>query len=182
MVFLGNRVTDQSGRIAVFEEMASNPATMAAGKMTYFYGCLRKCVIEGELAPGSQPKGLASQEGPDGSQPSGSASRKSPAVDLPFIVEQSDAAQVYCQAKLGGHTTWIRLPESRQPPHWNGKYKDPVCNLVLALYGHPNSGCYWEAHCGKKFMQGDFRRIGDAWGVDILIRTRRIINNMHSVR
>ena len=36
VVFLGDRVTDQAGRIAVFEEMASNPATMEAGKMTDF--------------------------------------------------------------------------------------------------------------------------------------------------
>ena len=126
--------------------------------------------------------GLASQEGPDGSQPSGSASQKSPAVDLPFIIEQGDAAQAYCQAKLGGHTTWIRLPESRQPPHWEGTYKDLVCKLVLALYGHPNSGCYWEAHGEKKLLHEKFRGIGDAWGVEVLLRARRIINILHSVR
>ena len=112
VVFLGDRVTDQSGRIAVFEEMASNPATMEAGKMTDFYGCLRKCVINGDLTSDSQPSGLAGQKGSAGSRPSGSVGQKAPTVDLPFIIEQSDAAQAYCQAKLGGHTTWVRLPES----------------------------------------------------------------------
>ena len=27
-----------------------------------------------------------------------------------------------------------------------GKYKDPYCRLVKALYGHPESGGHWERH------------------------------------
>ena len=33
-VFLGDRVRDQNGKVAVFKEMSSNPATMEAGKLT----------------------------------------------------------------------------------------------------------------------------------------------------
>ena len=38
VVFLGDRVRDQHGRIAVFEEMTSSPATMEASKMIDFLG------------------------------------------------------------------------------------------------------------------------------------------------
>jgi len=27
--------------------------------------------------------------------------------------------------------------------------RDPVCPLILALYGHPDSGGHWEAHCER---------------------------------
>jgi len=35
-VFLGDRVRDQQGRIAVFEEMSSSPAALEAGKLCDF--------------------------------------------------------------------------------------------------------------------------------------------------
>ena len=40
VVFLGDRVKDQHGKVAIFEEMTSNPATMEAAKIIYFFGCL----------------------------------------------------------------------------------------------------------------------------------------------
>ena len=34
------------------------------------------------------------------------------------------------------------------PKEWHHlPYDDPVCPLVLALYGHPDSEGYWEQHC-----------------------------------
>ena len=53
--------------------------------------------------------------------------------------QQADATQAYTQSKLGGVQTWVSLPEEEWPPAWAGM-KDPVCPLVLALYGHPDSG------------------------------------------
>ena len=44
----------------------------------------------------------------------------------------------------------MRLPKDQWPQEWHDKgYVDPVCPLVLALYGHPDSGSDWEAHADK---------------------------------
>ena len=61
-------------------------------------------------------------------------------------IEQCDAEQAYTQALLQGTTTWVRLPRDQWPRHWRGMH-DPVCPLILALYGHPDSGGHWEQHC-----------------------------------
>ena len=55
-------------------------------------------------------------------------------------IECADGESAYTQAKLGGPPTWVRLPRDRWLPEWEGKYKDPVVKLVLALYGHPDAG------------------------------------------
>ena len=60
-----------------------------------------------------------------------------------YVVKTSDARGAYCQTYLtneDGIFTWVSLPEHRQPVHWKGKYDNPVVLLVLALYGHPQSG------------------------------------------
>ena len=63
--------------------------------------------------------------------------------------QQPDAPQAYAQTKLGKgleeshRETWVRLRKDSWPPEWKGM-TDPVCPLVLALYGHPLSGTYWE--------------------------------------
>ena len=63
-------------------------------------------------------------------------------------VEQSDAVQAYTQCKLGGVATYVRLPKEQQPKAW-AKFRDPVCLLKKALYGHPDAGGYWEEYCDK---------------------------------
>ena len=73
-------------------------------------------------------------------------------------IEQCDAEQAYVQAKLGGTPTWVRLPKELRPESW-AKYKDPVCLLKLALYGHPDAGGYWEAHCNKHLESVGFQPI-----------------------
>ena len=65
-------------------------------------------------------------------------------------VQQADAEQAYIQSVLGGTPTWVRLPRERWPASWVKQgFRDPVCPLRLALYGHPDSGGYWEKHCEK---------------------------------
>ena len=61
-------------------------------------------------------------------------------------IQQCDAEQAYTQSKLGGDPTWVWLPKDRWPKDRVGMHV-PVCPLVLALYGHPDSGGYWEQHC-----------------------------------
>ena len=51
--------------------------------------------------------------------------------------------------------TWVRLPKDQWPAAWS-KYHDPVCPLLLALYGHPDAGGYWEQHCEAHLLQSGF--------------------------
>jgi len=59
----------------------------------------------------------------------------------------SDAIRAYVQSLLKSrYKTWCRIPRDLWPAHWKGKYKAPMCLLVKALYGHPESGGHWERH------------------------------------
>ena len=60
--------------------------------------------------------------------------------------EQADARQAYTQAIFTGVPTWLRLPRNRWPKDWQRLYKDPLVPMLLALYGHPDSGGIWEKH------------------------------------
>ena len=66
-----------------------------------------------------------------------------------FSKQQADAKQAYTQALFQGVETWVRLPRNRWPKEWEG-FEDPVCPLMLALYGHPDSGGIWENHCASQ--------------------------------
>ena len=57
------------------------------------------------------------------------------------VMEQADAQQAYTQAKLEGIPTWVSLPKEAWPSAWS-EYRNPVCPLRLALYGHPDAGGY----------------------------------------
>eukprot|EP00959_Pyramimonas_sp_CCMP1952_P456748 9473678-Pyramimonas_sp.AAC.1 len=61
-------------------------------------------------------------------------------------IEQADARQAYTHSKLGGSPTWVFLPRAEWPESWS-HMRNPVCPLILSLYGHPDSGGYWEQHC-----------------------------------
>ena len=71
-------------------------------------------------------------------------------------VNRLDGKQAYTQTTLKGAETWVRLPRERWPKSWIGKFKDPVVRLRLALYGHPDSGGFWEKHCEQKLKQVGF--------------------------
>ena len=77
-------------------------------------------------------------------------------------VMQADAEQAYIQAQLKGIATWVELPREEWPPEWvkRGMVR-PVCPLHLALYGHPDSGGHWEAHCEAHLASVGFERIPD---------------------
>ena len=76
--------------------------------------------------------------------------------------EQADGESAYTQAKLGGDPTWVRLPKERWPESWK-KFQDPVCPLILALYGHPDAGGFWERHCNSKLMMVGFTPVHQSW-------------------
>ena len=59
------------------------------------------------------------------------------------IVMQADAEQAYTQAEFKGTPTWVSVPKHRWPQKWiDDNMRNPVCPLVLALYGHQDSGGY----------------------------------------
>ena len=80
-----------------------------------------------------------------------------------YSKEQADARQAYTQAAFTGVPTWLRLPKDRWPKGWKGKYNDPLVPMLLALYGHPDSGGIWEAYfekqIGKKGWQSVLKEI-----------------------
>ena len=86
-------------------------------------------------------------------------------------IQGADATQAYTQAKLGGTETWIELPseawsDSNDPVYakWQkAGMQRPVCPLILALYGHPDSGGFWEKHCDTKLRSVGFTSVGDEW-------------------
>ena len=41
--------------------------------------------------------------------------------------------------------------------------KRPVVRLRLALYGHPDSGTYWERHCDAHLRSVGFEPISEVW-------------------
>ena len=71
--------------------------------------------------------------------------------------EQADAEMAYINAKLQGPKTYVRLPRGRLPPQFSG-LRDPVFPLLLALYGHPDSGGFWEQHSHEFLTQ-------EGWGL-----------------
>ena len=62
-----------------------------------------------------------------------------------YVQTISDADSAYLQAWLGSkYEVWVEIPREYWLPEWEGKYERPLCLLVLALYGHEDSGGYWE--------------------------------------
>ena len=54
----------------------------------------------------------------------------------------------------GDRKTFVRLPKKWWPAHWHD-IDDPVCELILALYGHPRAGeCWYERISGVLFAHG----------------------------
>ena len=76
------------------------------------------------------------------------------------VMEQADAKQAYTQAKLEGIPTWVSLPKDAWPSSWS-EYHNPVCPLRLALYGHPDVGGCWEAHCHASLLKCGFLPVQD---------------------
>ena len=80
-----------------------------------------------------------------------------------YTVKTGDARGAYTQSYLKGHVkTWVSLPSNRWPASWKGM-KNPVCPLVLALYGHPDAGGYWEQHCDERICSLGFEKIAWEW-------------------
>ena len=73
-------------------------------------------------------------------------------------VQIADAIQAYVQADLGGDSCWVTLPPEIAPKDgpW-ATMRNPVVRLVKALYGHPDSGTFWEKRCDTCVRSVGFR-------------------------
>ena len=79
---------------------------------------------------------------------------------------QSDAECAYLQSFVGGGRgkgipTWVELPKNRWPEGWKNMRR-PVVRLILSLYGHPDSGTYWEKHCTAAVVECGWEEI-EGW-------------------
>ena len=54
---------------------------------------------------------------------------------------QADAVRAYVQSLLKSkYKTWVRIPKELWPDKWHKEgWRKPMCLLVKALYGHPES-------------------------------------------
>ena len=83
---------------------------------------------------------------------------------LGFSKAQADAIQAYIQAIFTGAPTWLSLPRNRWPEHWSKESWQPMVPLVLALYGHPDSGGIWENHLNSRIGKEGWKQIlPDVW-------------------
>ena len=75
-----------------------------------------------------------------------------------YIPKVRDATQAYLQSRIDTPerpATWVRLPKAWWPQSWVSRFRDPVCRLRLALYGHPESGALWDKH-----LSGILKKLG----------------------
>ena len=94
------------------------------------------------------------------------ASRAADAYGLSpgVCVQVADADQAYTQSYLKGPKTWVSLPNEQWPDSWKKRdpktgrprFRQPVVPLIRALYGHPDSGGYWERHCNAHLAKCGF--------------------------
>ena len=55
------------------------------------------------------------------------------------------ASEATLQKLESKHPTYIEIPKHLCPAKWS-HMRRPVCKLVKALYGHPESGGHWERY------------------------------------
>ncbi len=104
VVLGGDNIRTTRVQYAIFEDVGSTPATMAAARTLMAINAA-----------------------------------------MPHLkLQQSDCVRAYVQAELPKDIppTFVRLPRAWHPKSW-AKFKDPVCRLRMALYGHPKAGDIW---------------------------------------
>ena len=73
----------------------------------------------------------------------------------------ADAIQDYAQAPMRGAKCWVTLPrEAVEDPDFYYAVEDPVVELLLALYGHPDSPTFWAVHCHEQVTELGFFAMG----------------------
>ena len=77
---------------------------------------------------------------------------------------QSDCIAAFTQALMSEEfPTFVSLPRQWWPKHWHDRgFKNPVCRLRRALYGHPRSGDLWHQHLHRVLTRHQFRCV-EGW-------------------
>eukprot|EP00972_Heterocapsa_arctica_P040059 5900839-Heterocapsa_arctica.AAC.1 len=81
---------------------------------------------------------------------------------LNHSIEIADAEQAYTHAPLSGTPCWICLPPEERPKEW-AHMRRPVVQLKKMLYGHPDSGTFWEKHCDAHVRKVGFLPVSEEW-------------------
>ena len=63
---------------------------------------------------------------------------------------------------MKGPRTFIRIPRSWWPASWIGRFRDPVCDLMLALHGRPHAGDYWHDRLEAELKKLGFKTV-EGW-------------------
>ena len=63
---------------------------------------------------------------------------------------------------MEGTPTYIVLPKELWTPEMY-KMQCPVFRLDKAIYGHKNSGAFWQKYCNEKCLAAGFKLISDNW-------------------
>eukprot|EP00974_Lingulodinium_polyedra_P027358 2643747-Lingulodinium_polyedra.AAC.1 len=63
---------------------------------------------------------------------------------------------------MTGTPTWVCLPEDQRRGKALKMHR-PVCRLKKALYGHPDSGTFWEKKCDSHAKSVGFDPLGPEW-------------------
>ena len=77
-------------------------------------------------------------------------------------MEGRDVEQAYLQAALEGPDTYIQLPKELWSDEMH-RMRCPVVKLEKALYGHKNSGAFWQAYCDEKCRAAGFYAFSENW-------------------
>merc|ERR1711965_220814 len=73
-------------------------------------------------------------------------------------IEGRDVEQAYLSAEMEGTPTYIMLPQELWTPEMY-KMKMPVFRLEKALYGHVESGFFWQEYCKKQVLEAGFEPV-----------------------
>ena len=77
-------------------------------------------------------------------------------------IECRDVEQAYITSKFEGPPTYVQLPRELWTPEMH-KMRFPVVRLDKSLYGHKNSGAYWDKHCDTQLRKIGFEPVGNNW-------------------
>ena len=69
---------------------------------------------------------------------------------------------------MKGTKTCILLPKAWWPKHWAGRFRDPICQLFQALYGHPHAGEFWYEKLEAELLRLNFNIVEGRPSVFIL--------------
>ena len=129
VVFIGNRVADQSGFAALFSEQRSSSSHLTAANLLDAIGHMPgMCVENADVA------GAYTQSPMEGDLH----------VETWITIEPDVIQRLVAKGKR--KKEWLKM-------------KRPVAKLYKALEGHPKSGWYWERHCHSKIKKVVFEKI-----------------------